>query len=189
MLREADQPEPQPNPEPQPDVAPGEHVLLLPDTDKYLDAAMAYIWKFRPDVSFSVNQAAGRWKYVTAVGSEDAISNAQLTRLRSAGAVLVQRVPGSPEIAQTTLDELVAANLRFLTTPEPGPEPEPEPEPTPQEWPTYTVQPGDTLSRIASQFYGKSHLWRIIFEANSTVLSDPGRIRPGQVLKIPPQPE
>ena len=189
MLRDADQPKPQPEPETQPDVAPGEHVVLLPDTDKYLDAAMAYIWKFQPDVSFSINQAAGRWKYVTAVGSEDAISNAQLTRLRSAGAVLVQRVPGNPEIAQTTLDELVAADLRFLTTPEPGPEPEPEPEPTPEEWPTYTVQPGDTLSRIANQFYGKSHLWRVIFEANHTVLSDPGRIRPGQVLKIPPQPE
>jgi nucleoid-associated protein YgaU len=37
--------------------------------------------------------------------------------------------------------------------------------------------------------YGKSHLWRIIFEANRDILSDPGRVHPGQVLKIPPYDE
>lgn len=47
---------------------------------------------------------------------------------------------------------------------------------------TYTVQSGDTLSKIGSQ-YGVS--WRKIFEANSDTLSDPDKIRPGQELKIP----
>ncbi len=191
-LRAAEQVEPEPKPEPedQPQVGPGEHVVLLPDTDKYLDAAMAYIWKFQPDVSFAIDEASGRWKFVTAVGDEGGISNADLARLRTAGAELVQRIPGSPEVAQDTLDELVAANLRFVTAPTPTPEaPVPTPEPTPEEWPIYTVQPGDSLSRIAKQFYGKSSLWRLIFEANQNILSDPGRIRPGQELRIPPKPK
>ncbi len=177
-------PEPTP-PDDQPQVQPGEHVLLLPDTDKYLDAAVAYIWKFQPDVSFAVAEAAGRWKYVTAVGNPTDISDDQLGQLRRAGATLVQRIPGSPLVAQDALDDLVAKELRFLPADAPAPTPEPEPEP---EWPTYTVQPGDSLSRIALQFYGKSSLWRIIFEANQNILTDPSRIRPGQVLTIPPKP-
>lgn len=187
-LRKLDAPppaEPEPPPETQPQVGPGEHVVLLPDTDKYLDAAMAYIWQFQPDVSFAVNQAPGRWKYVTAVGSEESISNNQLARLREAGAVLVQRIPGNPETAQDTLDGLVEANLRFLAA---SPEPEPGP-PAEPEWPTYTVQPGDTLSRISQQFYGTGSLWRLIYEANQDVLTNPSLIRPGQVLRIPPKPE
>jgi len=54
---------------------------------------------------------------------------------------------------------------------------------------TYTVQPGDTLSLIARQAYGDAQLWRIIFEANQDILNDPSRLRPGQVLKIPPKPK
>lgn len=184
-LREADEPEPGPEPDTQPEVKPGEHVLLLPDTDKYLDAAMAYIWKFQPDVSFAVDEARGRWKYVTAVGDPEDISDSQLARLRSGGAELVQRVAGTPQTAQAILDELVETERRFLTTSE-----EPPIEPPPEEtWRTYTVQPGDTLSLIARQMYGQSHLWRVIFEANQDVLSEPSRIHPGQVLKIPPKPE
>jgi LysM repeat protein len=153
---------------------------------------MAYIWKFRPDVSFAINEASGRWKYVTAVGTKEDITDTQLARLRSGGAVLVQRIEGDPTVVQSILDELVESNHRFLTAPaEPSPEPapSPEPEPPPAEDKTYTVQPGDSLSSIARQVYGQSHLWRIIFEANRHILSDPALIRPGQVLTIPPKPE
>jgi nucleoid-associated protein YgaU len=82
---------------------------------------------------------------------------------------------------QAAFDGLVEANLRFLKPP-------PE-EPAPAEpWQTYTIQPGDTLSVVARQMYGQASLWRIIFEANRDVLTDPGRVFPGQVLKIPPKP-
>lgn len=50
---------------------------------------------------------------------------------------------------------------------------------------THTVEKGDTLSAIAKKHYGKSSRWRAIFEANRDVLSDPDRIFPGQVLKLP----
>lgn len=51
---------------------------------------------------------------------------------------------------------------------------------------TYTVQKGDNLSRIAERFYGRQD-WKRIFDANRDQLSDPDRIQPGQVLKIPVQ--
>jgi len=50
---------------------------------------------------------------------------------------------------------------------------------------TYTVQAGDTLSGIAKQFYGHANDYMEIFNANKDQLSDPDKIKPGQVLKIP----
>jgi polar amino acid transport system substrate-binding protein len=53
---------------------------------------------------------------------------------------------------------------------------------------TYVVQPGDTLSRIARQFYGDARAasWQRIFEANRDVIGeDPGRLRAGMTLQIP----
>jgi LysM repeat protein len=50
---------------------------------------------------------------------------------------------------------------------------------------TYTVQSGDTLSRISSKVYGTSGRWGEIFEANRDQLPSPNALRPGQVLKIP----
>lgn len=50
---------------------------------------------------------------------------------------------------------------------------------------TYTVKPGDTLSKIAKQEYGSANEWNRIFEANSDVLTDPNKIYPGQKLRIP----
>lgn len=51
----------------------------------------------------------------------------------------------------------------------------------------YTVQRGDTLSKIAKQQYGNAMKYPVIFEANRPMLSDPDKIYPGQVLRIPPQ--
>jgi nucleoid-associated protein YgaU len=50
---------------------------------------------------------------------------------------------------------------------------------------TYTVSKGDTLSKIAKQFYGDANKWRRIFEANRDVIKNPDLIHPGQVLKVP----
>ncbi len=50
---------------------------------------------------------------------------------------------------------------------------------------TYTVQPGDTLSKISQQFYGDSHEYMRIYYANQGSLSDPDKIRVGQELVIP----
>jgi nucleoid-associated protein YgaU len=50
---------------------------------------------------------------------------------------------------------------------------------------TYTVAAGDSLSKIAKQFYGNANEYTKIFEANRNVLSDPNMVKVGQELVIP----
>lgn len=49
----------------------------------------------------------------------------------------------------------------------------------------YTVVKGDTLSKIAKQYYGNANKYQGIFEANKPMLKDANLIYPGQVLRIP----
>jgi nucleoid-associated protein YgaU len=49
----------------------------------------------------------------------------------------------------------------------------------------YTVQRGDTLSAIAKAQYGNANAYVKIFEANKPMLSNPDKIYPGQLLRIP----
>ena len=47
----------------------------------------------------------------------------------------------------------------------------------------YTVVPGDSLSKIATQYKGVT--WQKIFEANRDQIKNPDLIHPGQKLRIP----
>ena len=49
----------------------------------------------------------------------------------------------------------------------------------------HVVKKGDSLSRIAEQFYGDKMMYPKIFEANRDQLEDPDKIKPGQKLRIP----
>lgn len=49
----------------------------------------------------------------------------------------------------------------------------------------HTVVKGDTLSKIAKDFYGNAMKYPVIFEANKPMLLHPDKIYPGQVLRIP----
>ena len=50
---------------------------------------------------------------------------------------------------------------------------------------TYTVKPGDTLSKISKELYGDSNEYMRIFYANRDKLKDPDMIQVGQQLTIP----
>jgi nucleoid-associated protein YgaU len=50
---------------------------------------------------------------------------------------------------------------------------------------TYTVKSGDTLSKIAKDALGDAGAYMAIFNANRDQLTDPDKIKPGQVLKLP----
>ena len=50
---------------------------------------------------------------------------------------------------------------------------------------TYTVAAGDSLSKIAKQFYGNANEYMKIFDANKDKLTDPNNIKVGQQLVIP----
>jgi nucleoid-associated protein YgaU len=49
----------------------------------------------------------------------------------------------------------------------------------------YEVKSGDTLWKIAKQYYGDGNLYPEIFKANQDVLTDPDKIKVGQKLRIP----
>jgi nucleoid-associated protein YgaU len=50
---------------------------------------------------------------------------------------------------------------------------------------TYTVQAGDSLSKISKQFYGDANKYMKIFEANKDKLTDPNKVNVGTELLIP----
>jgi tetratricopeptide (TPR) repeat protein len=50
---------------------------------------------------------------------------------------------------------------------------------------TYVVQPGDTLSRIATRVYNDSTKWKAIYDANRATLPSPQSVKVGQKLVIP----
>jgi nucleoid-associated protein YgaU len=51
---------------------------------------------------------------------------------------------------------------------------------------THEVRKGDTLSSISLQYYGKSTLWRRIYDANRARIDSPDRLTVGVQLEIPP---
>ncbi len=53
----------------------------------------------------------------------------------------------------------------------------------------YTVEPGDSLSKISQLFYGTVRHADLIFQANRDQLRSVDDIRAGQTLRIPPKPE
>jgi nucleoid-associated protein YgaU len=50
---------------------------------------------------------------------------------------------------------------------------------------TYTVKAGDTLGHIAKEHLGNAGAYMKIFELNKDQLTDPDKIKPGQVLRLP----
>jgi nucleoid-associated protein YgaU len=50
---------------------------------------------------------------------------------------------------------------------------------------TYTVQPGDNLSKISKEFYGDANKYMKIFDANKDKLTDPDKVKVGTNLIIP----
>jgi nucleoid-associated protein YgaU len=51
----------------------------------------------------------------------------------------------------------------------------------------YTIERGDTLSKIAQRYYGDAGQWRRIWDANRDQIDNPDVIQVGQMIQIPPQ--
>ena len=50
---------------------------------------------------------------------------------------------------------------------------------------SYTVQKGDTLWKIAEDFYGDGKKWNNIYRMNKDCIRDPNKLKPGTRLVIP----
>jgi nucleoid-associated protein YgaU len=84
--------------------------------------------------------------------------------------------------AFTSSDE---APAKSAGKPRPQPEAPAAPASVQQKGNSYTVQPGDTLFKIAEDAYGDGKDYPKIFDANRDQLDSPDHILPGQELRIP----
>ena len=100
--------------------------------------------------------------YLQGAAPSEAIKNAVWNKIKEI----------NPAYDDITADITVDSSLR-------------QPEPASASKNTYTVRPGDSLSKIAKHFYGDSNDYMRIFEANKDKLNDPNRIQIGQELVIP----
>jgi nucleoid-associated protein YgaU len=82
-------------------------------------------------------------------------------------------------------DKEVVADIKVQAAPQPAPTTGSKGAAPASPTISYTVQSGDTLSAIAKKFLGNANDYMDIFNANRDQLSDPDKIKPGQVLKIP----
>ncbi|MGX5655506.1 LysM peptidoglycan-binding domain-containing protein [Geodermatophilus nigrescens] len=104
-------------------------------------------------------------------------------------------VGGAPLLAGPALagPPVVAEQPAEDPPPAPVPVPQTQPAAPAAAGPVYTVQPRDTLGRIAARYLGDWARYEEILELNrgrpqadGGVLADPGLIRPGWVLVLPP---
>src|SRR5262245_49546057 len=78
----------------------------------------------------------------------------------------------------------IVADIQVTGKPSAAPAATPAAKPTASK-PTYTVKAGDTLGKIAKSQLGSADAYMKIFEANKDQLTDPDKIKPGQVLRMP----
>lgn len=99
-------------------------------------------------------------------------------------------------IEEVSVDEI--ATPQASTTPEPQAKPETAQTATPAATPKPEAEPAQakakepvydtvdvSLIRLAKKHYGESSYWVFIYEANTDIISNPNRIRPGQKVLIP----
>lgn len=86
--------------------------------------------------------------------------------------------PNAPEPAQP----LIATTEPIAPPPAPEPAPKLEPKPAPR---SYTVQSGDTLSKISRKMYNDTAKWRIIYEANRSSMKSERDLKIGKSIIIP----
>lgn len=88
---------------------------------------------------------------------------------------------------QETLEKLILAlgNIKGISRVELAEDADAPADPNAVKPVFHTVKKGENLSQIAQHYLGKSSRYREIFEANKPMLSDPDKIYPGQMLRIP----
>jgi nucleoid-associated protein YgaU len=134
-------------------------------------------------VSGWVDDKPTKEKVVLAVGNVEGVDKVE-------DRIVVGPPPARPVIAAAAAPVLAEAVTAHVVAAAPPAEALPTKEELAKEaeWTSksYTVVKGDTLGKIAKEFYGNAAKYPLIFEANKPMLSHPDKIYPGQMLRIPP---
>ncbi|MDZ5459154.1 peptidoglycan-binding protein LysM [Azohydromonas lata] len=164
----------------------GEKLFHRGGDDKAAAAAAPAAAPTQADVA-ALNQQAGDAieHYVQQLGLQ--VQNLQVT---FDGATSTATVAGqAPDQATKEKVLLACGNVQHVAavtdqlTVAGAPQAAASPEQQPAQF--HTVASGDNLSKISAKYYGSANDYMRIFEANKPMLSDPNKIYPGQVLRIP----
>lgn len=109
---------------------------------------------------------------------------------------VVQNVPEALEMNDAVIEPYVPAPAATLPPPQRRAAPAPQPivipdlddvrvAPQEEQFENYVIQEGDTLQKISKKFYGSYSQWTKIYDANKDVLTDPNRIKPGILIRVP----
>jgi nucleoid-associated protein YgaU len=90
-----------------------------------------------------------------------------------------------PSAAAMQKAVLLAGNVQGVTAVDIANLSVPPPTPIEEKIEYYIIQKGDTLSKIAKQYYGDANKYPAIFEANREVIGNADLIFPGQKIRIP----
>jgi nucleoid-associated protein YgaU len=115
--------------------------------------------------------------------SVDALQTVQTVRTRPASSTPTTPTrPSSttPQVRVNTAPTTPAATRP--TAPAPTTRATPPPAATARR---HTIRPGDTLSKLAQQYYNNRAKWRDIYAANRDVMKSESDLKAGMVLKIP----
>lgn len=107
---------------------------------------------------------------------------AEVKRLQQENAALKKQLAAVTETPKPAAQPAATATTE---TTAPQTTPESAAAPSQQNHQIYTVVAGDTLTKIATKFYGNSENWEPIYQANRDSLSSPSSLRVGQTLVIP----
>ncbi|GAC1404580.1 MAG: hypothetical protein NVSMB56_19130 [Pyrinomonadaceae bacterium] len=136
-----------------------------------------------PDAQQQFNQLKGKYQTALTVADQQHI---QFTDLHvEDGKLIIRGVAPSEDAKNAFWDQVKLADSNFsdlvadLSVTE-------QAQDNQQQGESYTVQSGDTLSKIAKHFYGDTNEYMRIFYANRDQIDDPNMIKVGQELTIPP---
>lgn len=121
-------------------------------------------------------------KMVSLIGWAETLQDKEKAILAAGNVKGVEKVDDRIRVGTPPVRQPAAAAEAAPAAVEAAPEPGSEEQPSSR---FYTVKSGDTLGKIAKEFYGNAGKYPVIFEANKPMLTNPDRIYPGQVLRIP----
>ena len=146
--------------------------VSLADARKTVDAATAELVTTRDQL---------RQTQATAEATAIELQQAK-TRLALAGSLPAGTTPSRPAPFPTITLNLPPARPAVPVAQPPAVKPE---APAVAAARFHTVGTGDTLTRIAKQYYGNASRWNDILEANRDVIRNPDNLAPGTKLRLP----
>ncbi len=128
------------------------------------------------------NSAEAFEKCVLMAGNVQGVVDVYTSKLKVAKGTLPNTTAGTIDSSGVVFDNIDAVEMGAAPNADLVNQPIPKDTPSAE---YYVIQAGDSLSKIAKQFYGDAMAYPRIFEANREVIEDPDKIFPGQKIRIP----